>query len=231
MKRTAEDECTDNPTPTPIGETKEDGNKDNNDNNSTQSSKRRAKRPGAQYFDEVTITTVPRWKESELSGDMWRTSAKLRIKCKGRTIIDKDFPDVENATIKAGAILLKATERFLGEPVTKGDTCDQEGCSNPSTCTYKIAYTYDNDGTCKDPYSLYSLNSSLPLVRKFCDEHKDRGDCALEDANDNYTLLEGLSSYPCYGKEKEPKEGEDVIRLGTTLDEHTPSDQTTTITE
>lgn len=39
----------------------------------------KAYRPDAQAFDEVRITTVPRWKESELSGDEWRISAKMEF--------------------------------------------------------------------------------------------------------------------------------------------------------
>lgn len=36
-------------------------------------------RPDAQAFDEVRIVTVPRYKQSGLSGDEWRISAAIRL--------------------------------------------------------------------------------------------------------------------------------------------------------
>ena len=32
-----------------------------------------------EWYDEVRITTVPRYKTSSLSGDEWRTSARIQI--------------------------------------------------------------------------------------------------------------------------------------------------------
>ncbi len=50
----------------------------------------RALKPDAQAFDEVRIRTVPRWKESGLSGDEWRISATVEFWRKGKP------PAVEN---------------------------------------------------------------------------------------------------------------------------------------
>jgi len=50
---------------------------------------RRALRPDAQAFDEVRITTVPRYKMSGLSGDEWRISGKIQLLRKGRVVAEK----------------------------------------------------------------------------------------------------------------------------------------------
>lgn len=43
--------------------------------------------PDDERFDEIHISVVERWKESELSGDEWRFSYLAEIKRKGEIII------------------------------------------------------------------------------------------------------------------------------------------------
>ena len=50
---------------------------------------RRALKPDAQAFDEVRITTVPRYKMSGLSGDEWRISGKIQLLRKGKVVAEK----------------------------------------------------------------------------------------------------------------------------------------------
>lgn len=145
---------------------------------------RRALRPDAQAFDEVRIVTVPRYKESGLSGDEWRISAKIQffrkgILCDERTIAHT----VEDACAYAAYFHDDAISNgkafFAGEL----DTCDQEGCAEKATVTLKIKQGYTRQG---DKREL----SSGGEYRRFCKKHRVRGDCGLEDADRNYEEIE-----------------------------------------
>lgn len=59
--------------------------------------KRRALKPDAQAFDEIRVYTVPRFKDSKLSGSEWRISATVEIWRKGRLIHETGFRNVETA--------------------------------------------------------------------------------------------------------------------------------------
>lgn len=63
------------------------------------------------------------------------------------------------------------------EEATKG-LCMQPGCRNEPTVRYRIKQEYDRCGNEKESYSANG--------RHFCDKHRRRGDCALEDADVNY---------------------------------------------
>jgi hypothetical protein len=52
--------------------------------------------------------------------------------------------------------------------------CFQPGCPNPYTVEYTIKKRED--------YQTYDA------YRRFCDDHRGRGDCGLDDANDNYDI-------------------------------------------
>ena len=61
--------------------------------------------------------------------------------------------------------------------------CAQPGCANPHTSVYRLKHTYCHQGHKGDPFK--------DMFRGFCDDHAERGDCALDDANANYILVEG----------------------------------------
>ena len=142
---------------------------------------RRACRPDAQAFDEVRIKTVPRYKMSGMSGDEWRISAVVEIYRKGRLMHSASFGNMEYAMRLADAEYIKASEG--GKQYYGGEDgfCDQEGCANPPTVTYKLAKEYCRAGHSSEP--------SGTVVRLFCDEHKTRGDCGLEDSDKNYERI------------------------------------------
>lgn len=139
----------------------------------------RALKPNAQAFDEVRITTIPRFKESGLSGDEWRISATIQLLRKGRVIAERGFRNIETACAHLPA--------FHGEAIDSGnamfggeaDFCDQEGCSDPATVTYRKKADY-----CREGHKT-EIASGI-RIRKFCDRHKHRGDCGLDDADANY---------------------------------------------
>lgn len=152
-------------------------------------SERRANTPDAQLYDEVRLVTVPRYKTSPLSGDEWRISYQVQFVRKGRVISTVDNWDcthaVRNAVKDYGptdSIHLKGVDNI----------CDQESCLEQAAVTYKLKMLYDRNGIETDPYR----EDHRPLVRKFCQEHSTRGNCALEDADDNYEILQGTPSLP-----------------------------------
>jgi hypothetical protein len=150
---------------------------------------RRARRPRWQKYDEVAITTVPRYKESFASGSEWRISATLQFKLKGVVLAEEIFATVDQALLHAAS--LGDNSEYKEEPSRL--ECDQEGCSAPATITYKLKNQYTGHCWCKsDPYQF----DKTPLVRKFCDRHKRRGDCGLEDADENYELIDELLAVP-----------------------------------
>lgn len=149
-----------------------------------------ALRPDAQAFDEIKIKVVPRYKTSGLSGDEWRISAKIEFYRKGKIYHTDVVGDMQTACGMLYAKYLEAIEvhskaYFAGD----GVMCDQEGCSNPAKYLFKIKQEYCvGGGNCgqKKEHVLGDYH------RCFCEEHKQRGDCGLEDADDNYELVNPL---------------------------------------
>jgi hypothetical protein len=138
----------------------------------------RALKPDAQGFDEVRIITVPRFKESGLSGDEWRISASIQVFRKGNLIHEQDYRNVETAAAYLPALLGTLNDDGKAFYAGEGDVCDQEGCCAPATVTYKLKAQYCRDGHKSELFG--------PTIRKFCERHKHRGDCGLEDSDDNY---------------------------------------------
>jgi hypothetical protein len=135
-------------------------------------------RPNAQAFDEVRITTVPRYKQSELSGDEWRISALVQFMRKGRVMFEKSFCNVETACGYLYAVHGEACDEGNAFYGGEDDFCDQEGCRELATVTYRKKANYCNAGHRTEPDCI--------TIRKFCDRHKMRGDCGFDDADANY---------------------------------------------
>lgn len=138
-----------------------------------------ALRPDAQAFDEVRIVTVPRYKESYMSGDEWRISASLQYYRKGELCHEVSYRNVETACIFAAAQYLTAIDEGKGYFAGIDGKCDQEGCCEPPTVKYFKKHDYSTDGEKK-------AESHRKSFRQFCDRHKKRGDCGLDDADANY---------------------------------------------
>lgn len=138
-------------------------------------------KPDAQAFDRVEITTVPRYKQSGLSGDEWRISASIKFYRKGALVHEIATRNIQTACHHLGyhhdAAIDDGKAFFAGE----GAACDQEGCAEPATVWYRKLANYCQDGHKTEPNN--------PTYRQFCDRHKTRGDCALDDADQNYSQL------------------------------------------
>jgi hypothetical protein len=146
----------------------------------TDSSLRRDQKPNAQGFDEIRIVTVPRFKDSGLSGSEWRISTTTQFLRNGVVVHETGARDVETAAHLLSYHLLEAYDHGKGYFAGEGDICDQEGCSNKATVSLeKIKEGCGKCGTVKVP------EYSRPF-RKFCDAHKRRGDSDLDDQDDCY---------------------------------------------
>jgi hypothetical protein len=160
-------------------------------------------------FDEIRITTVPRYKCSNASGNEWRTSYSITFMKKGEPILQDSIDGME--CLRTESYVYDSNEiprvdvvyindlfnkkcdigTLLELSIGKGDLCDQVGCSDTSTVIYKLKYRYIDDGNYSlkkiDPY----IEDKRPLIRKFCDRHSIRGDCGFEDSDDNYEIIKG----------------------------------------
>lgn len=146
-------------------------------------------KPDAQAFDEVRVTTVPRYKTSGLSGDEWRISAKIEFMRKGRVVAEEGCRDVEAACRLMAWYYSKACDDGKGFFAGEGDLCDQEGCAETATVTYRKKQDYCREG---HPHEIKYTEK----VRRFCARHSTRGDCGLDDADDNYELIAGSREEP-----------------------------------
>lgn len=153
---------------------------------------RRAIRPDAQAFDEVRIITVPRYKTSGMYGDEWRISARIEFYRKGEKVHESGYRNVEMACVFAAAEYYRAQDDGKGYFAGQGGICDQEGCSETATNVYRVKKEFCRQGHEDDPYKY----DQRPLVRKFCDRHSRRGDCALDDSDQNYEVISGGEHAP-----------------------------------
>ena len=139
--------------------------------------------PDAERFDTVTFETIERWKESELSGDEWRFSHVAKFYSHGRLVAEMNHGSIQR-------LLLKAAAEWSSIPIPDGlrgftdDLCCQPGCPEPWTVLMHPKKAYDSAGR-------RLANDYFPgQVRAFCERHRTRGDCALDDADDNYEVVD-----------------------------------------
>lgn len=141
-----------------------------------------------EYYDEIRITTVPRYKTSGLSGDEWRVSARVTILRKGHVILETSFNKIRSAVALLPGVLLTL---FEGDEIKRipdsvdHALCFQPGCEQPAVTTYKLKHEYCDRGE-QHPHSFSEMRVA------FCQKHLTRGDCGLQDADENYELVSGL---------------------------------------
>ena len=144
--------------------------------------------PDDERYDEIHIQVVPRWKESELSGNEWRFSYVAKVKRKGETILEISASRLE--WLLAGLRWRMIVVGEEGKVDTDAwdrtkDKCDQPGCRNLATIFYKRLKRYTKSGQELAPSTYYDGKE----YRKFCEQHKFRGDCGLDDADHNYNKI------------------------------------------
>lgn len=150
-----------------------------------------------QTVDEVRIFTVPRYKTSDFSGSEWRFSATTELRYKGKVLAQDSYRNVEAAMADVTGLLRKYSETAWKDLVNsdtapaESDQCDQEGCPELATVTLRTKKTrctscgQDDDG-----------GGETGGERRFCSAHSTRGDCSLNDADDNYEIVEGQQTAP-----------------------------------
>ncbi len=156
--------------------------------------------PDDEPFDEITIKIAPRFKTSGLSGDEWRHSARVRFWRKGMLAAEDEYTSMKVAADMLPGLMHTIPEMhnrldrdrseptydhpmFSGQPAT---LCFQPGCKNASTVLYRIKRRYSPRGH----LLAERYQNPRPEHRAFCDDHKDRGNCGLDDAMDNYETVE-----------------------------------------
>ena len=160
---------------------------------------RRATKPDAQGFDEIRITTTPRYKTSGLSGDEWRISGTVQFFRKGRMIHEIHRQNVEGAVKFLVNDYYEALDNGLGYYGGEDDFCDQEGCAEKATVVYRLKKEFcTGGGNCGQEKKMYG-----ETIRMFCERHSKRGDCGLEDADSNYEIVRG---YPIEPRAEDKKE-------------------------
>ena len=136
-----------------------------------------------EWYDEVRITTIPRYKTSNLSGDEWRTSAQVQILRKGVVLAEQRFSKVDVAArwLVWGLV---SDDTDLWQPDLPPDLCSQPGCPDTAITVYRIKTLYEKNGS----RSEHQLDDQ---TRQFCGRHAERGDSDLEDRDANYEVLSG----------------------------------------
>ena len=142
-----------------------------------------------EWVDEIRIRTVPRFKESELSGDEWRTSAKVEVMRKGMVMRTQSFHRIADAVMRLGSVVgfspseYRDTEAGWDSRLTDGK-CFQPGCSEDATIEVRKIKQSCHEGHVTE----IDWRFSEAHVR-WCDAHKYRGDCSLDDADTNYAPI------------------------------------------
>jgi hypothetical protein len=140
--------------------------------------------PDDEIIDEIRIVTVPRYKTSELSGDEWRTSAKIEFRRKGKVLHTESLTAMKYAVQFLPYLFVRRQEDGHFDKNDK-EMCFQPGCSNKATVEYRMKTKYC--GKCgKEEGQM----TGYEYRRRFCEEHRERGDCGRSDADDNYELIE-----------------------------------------
>jgi hypothetical protein len=98
-----------------------------------------------------------------------------------RGIIFSDMVgNVEAAAGMLYGVMITAMDAGLCHNSGDGIHCDQEGCSELATITYKKLHDYCRSG--------HKTTPDWIKLRRFCDRHKRRGDCGMDDCDANYVL-------------------------------------------
>jgi hypothetical protein len=141
--------------------------------------------PDAERFDAVTVETIERWKDSELSGDEWRFSYVVKFWRNGVVAASCNGGSVEDALLQAAAKYRSIkTDDGGGYMGPLNEVCCQPSCFRPWVVLMHPIKRYGKDGS--ERVRPYDDDD----VRAFCERHRHRGDCALDDADVNYVVVE-----------------------------------------
>lgn len=136
-------------------------------------------------FDKIELKVVPRYKQSEMSGDEWRTGINLTFWFKGQMVQEAFFNTMKGAIMMLPAIWLQAQGPIVAKVLELEDKyCAQPGCPNGASSSLLKRFLKrlaTNEGWLDKDMTV------CRYYRKFCDQHERRGDCGLEDNDQNYS--------------------------------------------
>ena len=145
-----------------------------------------------EWIDEVRITTVPRWKESGLSGDEWRFSSRIEVYRKGHLLARSGTWRLKDAVALLPSMLLgwgagsHIGGSFEEEPERGSafwdEFCFNPGCPEQATFEFRRMHHYCREGHAHD------AEWRIEHMR-FCERHKHRGNCGFNDADTNYEVV------------------------------------------
>lgn len=139
-----------------------------------------------EWYDEIRISVVPRYKTSGLSGDEWRVSAKIEIFRKGVLLKERGFSKLHYAADFLPAVLHEmADEGFAGSHDQFERLCFQAGCKEEGVVEYRLKDEFYPTYGDKMPKREWRQD----VRRRFCEKHAQRGDAGLEDADSNYEMI------------------------------------------
>ena len=144
--------------------------------------------PEDERYDEINVRVVERWKESELSGDEWRFSYVAEFKRKGEILFKLSASKMDWLLqgLQWRALTAGENGNFDSDAWNRTkNKCDQPGCAAVGTVFYRRLKRYTPQGDELAPSSYYDGNE----YRQFCDRHKHRGDCDMDDADHNYEAI------------------------------------------
>lgn len=139
-----------------------------------------------EWFDRVTMEVVPRYKTSGMSGDEWRQHGEVVCTFKGFEVLRFGARDMTAAmAMLPGKAIARGDEGVdNGFIARERATCDQPSCQNEPVVWLKPKRLTARDGSYLD-----MADQHLQHYRQFCSTHKTRGDCAREDADENYETI------------------------------------------
>jgi len=105
---------------------------------------------------------------------------------------DGGFRDVETAAHMLSATYFHAIGEGKAYFAGENESCDQEGCAEKATVTYRVMKEFSRD----NPHEWNKYLSDRIVVRKFCARHSTRGDCGFDDADNNYEVIAGEKLAP-----------------------------------
>lgn len=121
---------------------------------------------------------------------------------KGRVLYRSTYDDKPMPLLVVAGHLpwafVKASDEPLGTDGAWEDMrhlCFQPGCALLACSTYRLKHLYNRDGKAEAAvarrYTLGNPVREVSLIRRFCHLHLRRGDCGLEDADNNYQVIDG----------------------------------------
>lgn len=142
--------------------------------------------PGSEMFDEIRITTIPRYKTSRASGDEWRFLARTEFMKKGVVLVTKETGTVGYVATHLATMYDEAHEEVFPDDENLkriSAKCQNPGCAEDATILYKRKGK-ENCLRCGQKRDMGLIERDT--FRQFCAKHGKRGDCGVDDADDNY---------------------------------------------